>query len=86
MKRYKVETFILDSNMELIKNTKEIYDFGEYSSIEEAFKDLIGFVMSRTMMNKDINKDMNKDMNKDTHSLTFLDGVNMVKWILKEEI
>lgn len=78
MKRYKVETFILDSNMELIKNTKEIYDFGEYSSIEEAFKDLIGFVMSRTMMNKDINKD--------THSLTFLDGVNIVKWILKEEI
>lgn len=82
MKRYKVETFILDSNMELIKNTKEIYDFGEYSSIEEAFKDLIGFVMSRAMMNKD----MNKDINKDTHSLTFLDGVNMVKWILKEEI
>lgn len=76
MKTYKIETFILDSNMKLIENTKKVYDFGEYLNIEEAFEDLIGMVMCQTP-----NGAM---MNEDTHSLTFLNGVNMVKWMVKE--
>lgn len=75
MKEFQVITYRLDRNMQ--RCDKQVYDIGEFEDIKTAYKTMLGNVLSQAPNGA--------AANKERHTISFLNGPDMVEWTIIEK-
>ena len=75
MKEFQVITYRLDGNMQ--RCNRQVYDIGEFEDIKTAYETILGNVLCQAPNGA--------AADKERHTISFLNGPDMVEWIVAEK-